>query len=311
MNDRSSAPIVILLVLCVAALILGLCSFTVIQPGQSGVQVTFGAVNQTPLDAGTHLVNPFSHIAEYDTKQQTWKEESVPMPSGDQLITTFDISVQYSIIPSATPKILQETGNEQQLISVQLEPELRSLLREVSKSVPQASDFFQEPVQTRLQAEVLEKLSVFCTPKGLNVEAVLFRNIVLPDVITKAVQAKVTREQMVKQQDFELQRFQTQEQQKVATATAEEQAAEQKAKQTRIEADAQAYQIKMINDAASTNPVYVQLQALKTLSDMSKDPATKLYFMDGQSRTPLPLLHLSDAAVAAASSATGPEAKAP
>jgi hypothetical protein len=44
----------------------------------------------------------------------------------------------------------------------------------------------------------------------------------------------------------------------------------------------------------STSPAYIQLQAIEALKAISKDPASKLYFMNGDSRTPLPLMHMGD-----------------
>ena len=49
-----------------------------------------------------------------------------------------------------------------------------------------------------------------------------------------------------------------------------------------------------INKATASNPAYVQLQALEALKAMSKDPAAKIYFMDGSSSSPLPLLHMGE-----------------
>ena len=59
-------------------------------------------------------------------------------------------------------------------------------------------------------------------------------------------------------------------------------------------ADAQAYEITKINDAIAQNPAYIQLQSLETLNAISKDPASKVHFIDGSSPTPLPLMHLGD-----------------
>ena len=49
-----------------------------------------------------------------------------------------------------------------------------------------------------------------------------------------------------------------------------------------------------INKATASNPAYVQLQALEALKAMAKDPAAKIYFMDSNSKNPLPLLHMGD-----------------
>ena len=59
-------------------------------------------------------------------------------------------------------------------------------------------------------------------------------------------------------------------------------------------ADAQAYEITKINDAIARNPAYIQLQSLEALKAISKDPASKVFFIDGSSPTPLPLMHLGD-----------------
>ena len=77
-------------------------------------------------------------------------------------------------------------------------------------------------------------------------------------------------------------------------AEARRKAAEEEAQQLRILADARAYEIREINKATASNPAYVQLQALEALKSMAKDPAAKIYFMDGNSPSPLPLLHMGD-----------------
>jgi hypothetical protein len=50
----------------------------------------------------------------------------------------------------------------------------------------------------------------------------------------------------------------------------------------------------MARIALQRNPAYIQLQSLEALKAISKDPASKMYFMDGSSPNPLPLMHLGD-----------------
>ena len=83
----------------------------------------------------------------------------------------------------------------------------------------------------------------------------------------------------------------------LAQAEASRRAAEEDAKRLRILADAKAYEISTINKAASGNPAYIQLQSLDALKQMSKDPAAKLYFMDSNSPSPLPLMNIGDPVV--------------
>ena len=84
------------------------------------------------------------------------------------------------------------------------------------------------------------------------------------------------------------------QQQKIALAIAEKDAASAKAEERRLLADARAYEITKINEAIGKNPNYVKLQALEALQAISKDPAAKVYFINGDSPQPLPLMHLGD-----------------
>ncbi len=97
-----------------------------------------------------------------------------------------------------------------------------------------------------------------------------------------------------KKQQSELQRYTTEQQSKVAMAHAETEAAAQVADRVKIEADAEAYKIKTINEAAASNPVYVKLMALKTMEAIAASPSSKLFFIDSNSPTPVPLLHIAD-----------------
>ncbi len=134
----------------------------------------------------------------------------------------------------------------------------------------------------------------YLQPKGITVTAVLIRDITLPPFIVEAIERKKEREQAVERERAELERVRTELQQQVARAEAGRQASEEEAARKRILADAQAYEITQINNAIAKNPAYIQLQSLEALKAISKDPASKMYFMDGSSPNPLPLLHLGD-----------------
>ena len=151
-----------------------------------------------------------------------------------------------------------------------------------------------EEMQQNTQISPLEGLKDYLIPKGVNVGAVLIRDILLPPFIIKAIESKKEREQEVEKQKAELERFKTEQQQKVALAKAESEAAEEQALKKRVLADAQAYEIEKINSAIGSNPNYVKLQALEALKAISKDPASKMYFMDGDSPSPLPLMNFGN-----------------
>ena len=262
--------------------------------GYVGVATLFGEVQDKAYPEGLNFpVNPLYKWTNFDVREQTL-EETANVPTQDQLQTRIDVSVQFRLNGEMAPTIRQDSGIFTRAVQVHLIPKLRSLLREQGKTIKRAEDFFLEETQANLQASLEEGMREFLAPKGIQVQAVLLRDITLPPFITRAIESKKEREQEVEKQKAELERFRTEQQQVIATASAEREAAEEDAAKRRVLADAQAYEIEKINEAISTNPAYLQLQALEALKSISKDPATKIYFLDGDSPAPLPLMHMGD-----------------
>ncbi len=268
--------------------------FKSVPAGHVAVATLFGSVQDREYREGLHIpVNPLYSWYLYDVRQKSHKE-TASVPSQDQLQTRVDVSVQYRLRGSEAPSILQETGLAADVLEVHLVPKLRSVIREQGKSIRRAEDFFLEETQNRLQATLQSELQSYLESKGVDVEAVLIRDINLPAFITKAIEAKKEREQEVEKQKAELERFRTEQQQKIAAAQAERAAAEEMAARQRVLADARAYEIERVNTAIGSNPSYLKLQALESLQAISKDPAAKIYFLNGDSPDPLPLMHLGE-----------------
>lgn len=291
-NAQKNFVVVIVSVALVGMVALQL--FKQVPVGHVAVATLFGNAQPDGYTQGLHFpVNPLYRWTMFDARQQTHKE-TANVPSQDQLQTKIEVSVQYRIDGSMAPDILEQTGDAATAIRVHLIPALRSMLREQGKSIKRAEDFFLEETQVTLQTALEEGLRNHLAPKGIIVSAVLIREITLPPFIVAAIEQKKEREQAVERERAELERVRTELQQTVAAAEAGFQAAEQEAARVRILADAQAYEITQINNAVKNNPAYIQLQSLEALKAISKDPASKIYFLDGSSPRPLPLMHLGD-----------------
>jgi regulator of protease activity HflC (stomatin/prohibitin superfamily) len=289
---QKNAPIVFVVI--GLFIIIGMNFFKTIPPGRVGVATLFGNVQANTYSQGLHIpVNPLYRWTIYDAREKTHLE-TANVPSQDQLQTKLDVSVQYRIDGDMAQNILEQTGDEAAAVRVHLIPKLRSLLREQGKSVVRAEDFFREETQEVLQTSLTTGLRDFLAPKGIIVTAVLIRDITLPPFIVQAIELKKEREQAVERERAELERVRTELQQEVARAEAGLQAASKEAERKRILADATAYEIEQINRAVASNPAYIQLQSLEALKAISKDPASKIYFLDGSSPRPLPLMHLGD-----------------
>ncbi len=230
--------------------------------GHVKVATLFGKVQDETYTEGLHIVNPFLAFTEFDLRQKTHKE-TAGIPAEDKLITTMDVSVQYRTIGAMAPEILRNTGTTSALIQVHMIPKLRSILREQGKGVAVSQDFFRESVQQQLQVTLQEGLSEFLSPKGIEVESVLIREVTLPQVIRTAIEETKKREQEVLKQQAELQRFATEQEQKVAQAESEYKAAKLEAQKIKALADAEAYKIDVINTMLAKSPNYIELKRVE------------------------------------------------
>ena len=293
-NIKIPKSLVVIIVVVGIFMWFGSSLYQQVPAGYVGVATLFGEGQSDPYEEGLHIpVNPFYEWFLYDVRQKSHLEEA-NVPSQDQLQTKIQVSVQFRLMKDMAPKILQETGAAQDVLRVHIVPKLRSLLREQGKAIKRAEDFFLEETQQNMQTSLVGGLRDYLGTKGVNVGAVLIRDISLPPFIIKAIESKKEREQEVEKQKAELLRFETEQQQKVALAKAESEAATEQASKLRVLADAQAYEIEKINKAIGSNPNYVKLQALEALKAISKDPASKIYFMDGDSPSPLPLMNIGN-----------------
>ena len=294
MNNKGLFSIGAIAVIVIIILAFGSRFFKTVPPGHVSVATLFGKVVQQPYDSGIHIpVNPLYQWYDFDIRSDTITE-TASVPSQDQLQTQMDVSVKFRVNAAETPNTLASYGDKDRLVTVQLIPSLRSTLREAGKSIARAEDFFLEETQNQLQSQILSDLKDGLEQKGLLIDEVLIRTITLPPFIMKAIEEKKEREQEVEKQKAELERFKTEQQQVVEEAIAQRQAAEEESQRVRVLADAKAYEIEKLNDAIAGNQAYIQLQALEALKEISKDPAAKMYFMDGQSTNPLPLLHMGE-----------------
>ena len=269
--------------------------FVSVPAGHVAVATLFGSVRQNPYPEGLHIpVNPLYKWTYYDVREKELME-TASVPSQDQLTTTVDVSIKFRINGQDAPRMLSETGTFEDAIRVQIQPKLRSVVREQGKTIVRAEDFFLQKTQELLQSSIFDTMSEYLESRGIICLDILIRDISLPPFITKAIEGKKQRQQEVEKQKAELERYSTEQQGKIAMAEAERDAAVLDAEKRQIIADAQAYEITKLNEAIAQNPAYIQIQALEALSEISKDPSSKLYFMNGESPMPLPLMHMGEA----------------
>ncbi|MCG8632434.1 MAG: hypothetical protein MI863_01330 [Desulfobacterales bacterium] len=283
--------------------------FTTIPAGHVGVGTLFGKVQTSIYTEGIHIINPLVKITLFDARQKTHKE-SMGVPSSDQLITRFDLSIQYRLIKEQAPVMLKETGTPREVIEVHMMPLLRSQMREIGKSVPRAENFYEQAVQQRIQEELLSGLSSLAK-KGIKIEKLLIREVTLPSIITDAVMRKKEAAQAAEKAKEELKKFKVDQERKEAQAEAEKraeliqankkkevmliganaqlEAARIEAKAILVRAEAEAEAKRKIIDAITLEG-YLKLESMNVLKELQE--GNHLIILDPNTTSPLPFLNL-------------------
>lgn len=283
---------------------------TTIPAGHVGVATLFGKVKADTYSEGMHLINPLLNITLFDARQKTQKE-SMSVPSRDQLLTRFDLSIQYRLIKEKAPSMLKETGTPNEVIQVHMIPLLRSQMRELGKSVDTAEKFYDQSVQQRIQVELLDGL-VGLTEKGIKIEKLLIRDVILPKIITNAVVRKKEAAQAAEKAKEELKKFKVDQERKEAQAQAEKRAeiieANKKkevmliSSSARLEAariDAQAVLVRAEAEAEAKRKIidavgiegFIKLESMKALTQLQN--GNHMFIIDPNAASPLPFLNLN------------------
>ncbi len=228
----------------------------IIPPGQAGVVVLFGTVRAQVLPAGLHFINPFSQVVEMEVRTRNYTmsgiadegqkkgDDSIPVITSDGLTVKLDATVFYHLDQERCPKIYEKIGTdvEGQILRSQIRTSLRDAAAGLSAT---------ELYTTRRMGfveNVTKTLTTAFKERGIVMEQVLLRNVLLPDQITKAINDKIAADQDAQKMAFVLQK--------------EKQEAERK----RIEAEGQAKAQQIVSQ--SLTPQIIEYQRIQALRDI-------------------------------------------
>ena len=228
----------------------------VVPPGQAGVQVLFGKVSADVLPSGLHFINPFKQVVEMEVRTRNYTmsgvadegqkrgDDSIPVITLDGLTVKLDATIFYSLKQDQLPNIYSTIGPdvEERIIR----GEIRTSLRDAAAGLT-ATDLYTTRRKAFVETVSKTLLSAF-EKRGINMEQVLLRNVLLPEQITKAINDKIAADQEAQKMTFVLQK--------------EKQEAERK----RIEAEGQAKAQQIVSQ--SLTPQILEYQRIQALRDI-------------------------------------------
>jgi len=227
-----------------------------IGPGQVGVQILFGSVQDNILKSGLNFVNPLVTVEEIDIKTQAYTmsvanmegqvkgDDAINALTSDGLTIRLDVTVWYRVNESEAPNIIRTIGTNYEEKIVR--PAVRTALRDVSVKF-NATDIYSVRREDFV-ADVTKNLEKSFEGRGIILEKVLLRNVELPDKVREAIDEKISAEQRAQQMVFVLQK--------------EKQEAERK----KVEATGISEAQKIISN--TINPQYLQWKYIETLKDL-------------------------------------------
>lgn len=183
--------------------------FTVIPAGHVGVVDFFGVVSDNTLKSGINLVNPLARVIKFSVKTQEIKEE-MDVPSKEGLTVGLEISVLFHLNPDKASLVYKTIGeNYSQIILI---PNFRSVCRGVTASYEAKALYTSEREQ--LAQIIKDELQKNVGPRGITIESTPLRKVVLPEGLSKAIEAKLQAEQESQRMQFVLQKEEQEAQRK-------------------------------------------------------------------------------------------------
>jgi len=190
-------PIAIVVLL----LIFGTSLFAIVPAGHVSVADTFGQVEEREFQPGFHLKLPITAFVPMSIQTQELKEDA-KVPSQEGLIVGLDTSILYKLQPDKADAVYRTLGIKYP--EVVIVPQLRAAIREVT------AKYEAKALYTTGREIIAQDIFVMLEPKlkerGIILENVLLRGLVIPDKVTTAIEFKLKAEQEAEQMEFVLQK---------------------------------------------------------------------------------------------------------
>ena len=251
-------------------------SCVTVRQGEVGVKRKLGTYADRPFTEGLRVYNPITSTVIKISTQTENLEVALSIPSKEGLNIRSEVSILYNVRSSKAPDILRNIGSNYELDLIL--PVFRSSVSDVS------ARFFAKDMHTgeraTIERAIRDQMMKYLEDKGINIEAVLLKSIVMPPSLARAIEEKLEAEQQAQRMEFVLQQ------------------AQQQAEQRRIEATGIRDAQQIIAEGLS--PEVLQFKSIEAFMELAKSPNAKIIVTDGD----MPMIMDSDAVPAKQNTST-------
>ena len=280
-----SRSTIVLAATVLALLIVVSSTIYTVSEGYVGIVKRFGkAIGQ--VDPGIHVKIPFVDALTNIEVRQRKTVEDLQAATEDQLPIAAAVSINWTVLRSATIDMFRQYGTLEQFENRILNPKLRSAAKAALSRFP-ANKLIQE--RQTVVAEIMETMTAELADFPITVNSPQLENIELPARYVEAVEAKETAREDAEREKhvLEQQRLRALQQVNTAEANAESRKleADATAYQVRVQAEAEAFRvsteakaeaeaIELITQQLTKSPDYIRLVTAKNWN--GELPATML-----------------------------------
>lgn len=197
------------------ALILLSSSVYTIKAGTRGVLLTFGEASDVAVGEGLHFKYPIvQKVVKMDIKTQKYVT-AASSSSADLQIVSAEVAVNYHLVAEMVPELFTNIGLAYE------DRVIQPSVQEVIKS--STAQFTAEELITRrpeVKFAIEEALKIRLGPRGIVVETTSITNFEFSEEFNRAIEQKVTAEQLKLKAARDLERILIEKDQKIAQAQA-------------------------------------------------------------------------------------------
>ena len=203
-NQGLPRTMVIVIVSLIFLVLFGSSIFYTIEPGEKGVifrKFSGGLDKEKIYEQGFHVIAPWNTLHIYDVKiNETFEKMEVLSQNG--LSIKIDLSFRYNPIHNKIGYLHDEIGRN--YVERIVKPEIRSVTREVIGNYLPEELYSTKREAIEDEIETLTRAKV--EPKYITLDAILIRDVTLPQTLRTAIEQKLKQEQEALEYDFKIQK---------------------------------------------------------------------------------------------------------
>lgn len=188
--------------------------FVVVPAGSVGIYALFGKVSQNSIQPGLNFINPLGSVIKMSTRTEAYtmsiaKEEglkvgddSIDALTKEGLSVKLDMTALYHLDSTKAAELYKTVGRD--YTDKIIRPGIRSSIRQI------VAEYDASAVYSEKRAELTDKITAILTaslgPRGVILEEVLLRNVILPQKLADSISEKLQAEQESQRYEFVLQK---------------------------------------------------------------------------------------------------------